>query len=170
MAIIAVFRRFPGLDLNIHVANGRLSLLVAADREQAKILHRYISGILSTPLLASLIENVTANERGSVTVEVVTRSYRTVRGRSICAALLDELAFWRVDQSVNPDSEVLNAIRASMATFGDDAMVIAGSSPYARRGVLWTRSSAGTARTIHIILCGGRDKGYELYGFVGISR
>ena len=24
-----------------------------------------------------------------------------------------------------------------MATFGDDAMVIAGSSPYARRGVLW---------------------------------
>ena len=34
-------------------------------------------------------------------------------------------------------AEVLNAIRASMATFGSDAMVIAGSSPYARRGVLW---------------------------------
>jgi hypothetical protein len=31
----------------------------------------------------------------------------------------------------------LNAVRASMATFGSDAMVIAGSSPYARRGVLW---------------------------------
>ena len=39
--------------------------------------------------------------------------------------------------SANPDAEVLNAIRASMATFGSDAMVIAGSSPYARRGVLW---------------------------------
>ena len=31
----------------------------------------------------------------------------------------------------------MNAVRASMATFGGDAMVIAGSSPYARRGVLW---------------------------------
>ena len=46
-------------------------------------------------------------------------------------------AFWRDDDSANPDREVLNAVRASMATFGSDAMVIAGSSPYARRGVLW---------------------------------
>jgi hypothetical protein len=72
-----------------------------------------------------------------VTIEVVTRSYRTVRGRSVCVAVLDELAFWHDDDSANPDSEVLNAVRASMATFGGDAMVIAGSSPYARRGVLW---------------------------------
>ena len=50
---------------------------------------------------------------------------------------MDELAFWRDDNSANPDTEVLNAIRASMATFGSDAMVIAGSSPYSRRGVLW---------------------------------
>jgi hypothetical protein len=115
-------------------------LLVAADREQAKILHRYCQGILSPPLLESHVLNVTASEielRGGVTIEVVTRSYRTVRGRSVCVAVLDELAFWRDDDSANPDSEVLNAVRASMATFGSDAMVIAGSSPYARRGVLW---------------------------------
>jgi hypothetical protein len=41
------------------------------------------------------------------------------------------------DDSANPDTEVLNAVRASMATFGSDAMVIAGSSPYAKRGILW---------------------------------
>jgi hypothetical protein len=51
---------------------------------------------------------------------------------------LDELAFWRDDASANPDAEVMNAIRASMATFGDDALVIAGSSPYSRSGVLWS--------------------------------
>jgi hypothetical protein len=115
-------------------------LLVAGDREQAKILHRYIAGILATPLLASLVENMTADSidlQGGVTVEVVTRSYRAIRGRSVAVAILDELAFWRSDDSANPDSEVLNAIRPSMATFGSDAMVIAGSSPYARRGVLW---------------------------------
>jgi hypothetical protein len=95
---------------------------------------------LSAPILQSSVWNVTASEielKGGVTIEVVTRSYRTVRGRSVCVAVLDELAFWRDDDSANPDSEVLNAVRASMATFGSDAMVIAGSSPYARRGVLW---------------------------------
>jgi Terminase large subunit, T4likevirus-type, N-terminal len=115
-------------------------LLVAADREQAKILHKYIFGILSTPILSSMIETWTADTielRGGVSVQVVTRSYRTVRGRSVCVAVLDELAFWRDDDSANPDTAVLNAVRASMATFGSDAMVIAASSPYAKRGVLW---------------------------------
>jgi hypothetical protein len=124
----------------MNILERAIVLLVAADREQAKILHRYCQGILRPPILQSLVWNVTASEielKDGVTIEVVTRSYRTVRGRSVCVAVLDELAFWRDDDSANPDAEVLNAIRASMATFGPDAMVIAGSSPYARRGVLW---------------------------------
>ncbi len=134
---LAVFR-----DWRKYLSPGEraIVLLVAADREQAKILHRYCQEILSAPILQSLVWNVTASEielQGGVTIEVVTRSYRSVRGRSVCVAVLDELAFWRDDDSANPDAEVLNAIRASMATFGADAMVIAGSSPYARRGVLW---------------------------------
>jgi hypothetical protein len=134
---LAVFR-----DWRKYLSPGEraIVLLVAADREQAKILHRYCQGILSPPILQSSVLNVTASEielKGGVTIEVVTRSYRTVRGRSVCVAVLDELAFWRDDDSANPDSEVLNAVRASMATFGSDAMVVAGSSPYARRGVLW---------------------------------
>jgi hypothetical protein len=141
MAIIAVFlAAFRDWRRFLSPGERAVVLLVAADREQAKILIRYIQGILATPLLASLVENVTADSvdlKGSVTVEVVTRSYRSVRGRSVCVALLDELAFWRDDNSANPDSEVLNAIWASMATFGADAMVIAGSSPYGRSGVLW---------------------------------
>jgi hypothetical protein len=141
MAIISAYLAcFRNWRKYLSVGERAVVLLVAADREQAKILHRYVVGILSTPLLAGLVENQTADAidlRGSLTIEVVTRSYRTVRGRSVCAALLDELAFWRDDNSANPDSEVLNAIRASMATFGADAMVIAGSSPYSRSGVLW---------------------------------
>jgi hypothetical protein len=116
-------------------------LLVAGDREQAKILHRYILGILSTQILSGMIETYTADSielRGAVSVQVVTRSFRLVRGRSVCVAVLDELAFWRDDElSANSDKAVLNAVRASMATFGGDAMVIAASSPYAKRGVLW---------------------------------
>jgi hypothetical protein len=141
MALIAVFLAvFKDWCKYLSPGERAIVLLVAADREQAKILHRYCQGILSPPILQSSVLNVTASEielKGGVTIEVVTRSYRTVRGRSVCVAVLDELAFWRDDDSANPDSEVLNAVRASMATFGSDAMVIAGSSPYARRGVLW---------------------------------
>jgi hypothetical protein len=141
MALITVFlAAFRDWRKYLSPGERAIVLLVAADREQAKILHRYCQGILSPPILQSLVLNVTAGEielKGNVVIEVVTRSYRTVRGRSVCVAVLDELAFWRDDDSANPDAEVLNAIRASMATFGSDAMVIAGSSPYARRGVLW---------------------------------
>ncbi len=134
---IAVFRDWrPKLT----VGERAVVLLVAGDREQAKILYRYIVGILSAPILSTLVLNTTADSldlKGNVTIEVVTRSYRAVRGRSVCAALLDEIAFFRSDDSANPDTEVVAAIRPAMATFGADAMLIAASSPYARRGVLW---------------------------------
>jgi hypothetical protein len=141
MALIAVFlAAFRDWRPKLSVGERAIVLLVAADREQAKILHRYCQGILSPPILQNLVLNVTASEielKGNVVIEVVTRSYRTVRGRSVAVAILDELAIWRDDDSANPDSEVLNAVRASMATFGSDARVIAGSSPYAKHGVLW---------------------------------
>jgi hypothetical protein len=114
-------------------------LLIAGDREQARILHRYCQGILLAPILQNQIWNTTANEieiKGKTTIEIGTRSYRAVRGRSICAALLDESAFWRSDDSANPDSEVVAAVRPSMATF-PGAMLITASSPYAKRGILW---------------------------------
>ena len=99
MALIAVFlAAFKDWRKYLSPGERAIVLLVAADREQAKILHRYCQGILSPPILQSLVLNVTASEielKGGVTVEVVTRSYRTVRGRSVCVALLDELAFWR---------------------------------------------------------------------------
>jgi hypothetical protein len=141
MALIAVYLAvFRDWRKYLSPGERAIVLLVAADREQAKILHRYCQGVLNPPILQSHVLNVTTSEielKGGVTIEVVTRSYRSVRGRSVAVAVLDELAFWRDDDSANPDSEVLNAVRASMATFGSDAMVIAGSSPYARRGVLW---------------------------------
>ena len=59
-----------------------------------------------------------------------------MRGYTQVAALLDEVAFWKSDVSVSPDTEVLAAIKPSMATI-PGAMLLCGSSPYARKGVLW---------------------------------
>ncbi|VTZ28455.1 conserved hypothetical protein [Methylocella tundrae] len=141
MALLACyFGLFRDWSANLAPGERAVILLVAADREQAKILRRYISGIVAAPMLSQLVESETADSielKGRVVIEVATCSYRTVRGRSVCVALLDEVAFWRREDSANPDVEVFNAIRASMATFGDDAMTIIASSPYSRRGLLW---------------------------------
>src|SRR5258708_9038783 len=116
MSLMACYRAvFNNWRKYLSPGERAIVLLVAADREQAKILHRYCQGILSAPILQSSVLNVTAGEielKGEIVIEVVTRSYRTVRGRSVCVAVLDELAFWRDDDSANPDSEVLNAVRA----------------------------------------------------------
>jgi Terminase large subunit, T4likevirus-type, N-terminal len=141
MAIVACYMAcFRDWRPKLSPGERAVILLVAADRDQAKILIRYIGGILEAPILRQLVFNTTADTvelRGNVVIEVATRNYRSVRGRSIAVALLDECCFWRTDDTANPDFAVYNAIIPSMATFGDDAMVIAGSSPYAKRGLLY---------------------------------
>jgi predicted DNA-binding transcriptional regulator AlpA len=60
----------------------------------------------------------------------------TVRGYTFAAVLCDELAFWRSDDSANPDDEIISAVRPGMLTI-PNAMLLCASSPYARRGALW---------------------------------
>jgi hypothetical protein len=69
-------------------------------------------------------------------IEVHTASFRTVRGYTLAAVICDEIAFWRSDESANPDSEILSAIRPGLATL-PGALLLCISSPYARRGALW---------------------------------
>ncbi len=50
--------------------------------------------------------------------------------------MADECAFWRSDESANPDQEVLRAVRPGLATIPGSMLLIA-SSPYRKAGVLW---------------------------------
>jgi hypothetical protein len=116
-------------------------VIIAADRRQAATIFKYLREMLAIPLLAGVIKRET-NEllelNNSVNVEIQTASFRTIRGRTVVAALCDELAFWRTDEGAgNPDVEIINALRPSMATV-PGARLLKASSPYARRGVLWT--------------------------------
>jgi hypothetical protein len=116
-------------------------MVIAADRRQARVIMRYCVGLLeAVPMLKRQIERRTQEAihlRNRVVVEVHTASFRTTRGYSIVAALLDELAYWPTDENASePDIEVLNAIRPGMATI-PDAMLLCASSPHARRGALW---------------------------------
>jgi hypothetical protein len=115
-------------------------MVIAADRKQARVIFRYIVALLKVKLIASMVERHGAefvDLNNSVTIEIQTASFRTTRGYSLVACLCDELAFWRSDESsANPDSEIVAALRPSMATV-PGSMLLCASSPYARRGVLW---------------------------------
>jgi hypothetical protein len=116
-------------------------MVIAADRKQARVIMRYVRGLLTgVPMLAPLIEGETRETielRNRVVIEVHTASWRSTRGYSVVAALLDELAFWPTDEmSAEPDVQVVNAIRPAMATI-PDAILLCASSPHARRGALW---------------------------------
>jgi hypothetical protein len=141
LAVVAIFlacfrdwRRYLGPGERCTV------MIVAADRRQARVIMRYCRGLLkAVPMLEQVIEGETRESldlRGNVTIEVHTASFRSTRGYAICAALLDELAFWHGEESTDPDTEVIAAIRPAMATI-PGAMLLCASSPYARRGALW---------------------------------
>jgi len=114
--------------------------LIANDKSQARILKRYVSGILEqSPRLRSLISKNLAWEielSNRITIAVRTKNFRTLRGYTVIAAVLEELAFWRSEESANPDYEVLAAVRPSMLTV-KDSMLIGISSAYAKRGLLY---------------------------------
>ncbi len=81
------------------------------------------------------VESITL--RNNVVIEIHTASFRSTRGYTIIAALLDEIAFWPTDESSSePDVEVLNAVRPGMSTI-PGAMLLCASSPYARKGALF---------------------------------
>lgn len=141
LALVAVFLACFR-DYRPHLGPGERAtvMVIAADRRQARVILRYVGGLLhGVPMLARLIERETAEAfdlANRVTVEVHTASFRTVRGYSIAAALLDEAAFWPTGDAAEPDTEIINAIRPALATI-PGAMLLAASSPYARRGALW---------------------------------
>jgi hypothetical protein len=115
-------------------------MVVSADRKSAKSIFRYLKEMLSIPLLAGLIERdlqEAIDLTNGITIEILAANFKTTRSRTCLAALLDEEAFWPTDEGMaNPDVEIVNAIRPSMATV-PRAMLLKASSPYARRGDLY---------------------------------
>lgn len=141
LALIAIYLALFK-DWTPHLVPGERGtvLVLASDRTQAKSIMRYARAMCEeVPLLAAKLEKSSSDElefKGRVGIEVGSASYRSVRGRTLIAALLDEIAFFRSEDSANPDFEILDAIRPAMASM-PGSMLICASSPYSRRGALW---------------------------------
>jgi hypothetical protein len=142
LALIAVYLATMR-DYAPYLAPGEVATIaiLAADRSQARVIFRFVIGLLeAVPLLEPMIvhsdaETITLSNR--VVIEITTASYRAARGYSFAAVLCDEVAFWRSDEtSANPDVEILRALRPGLASISGSMLLVA-SSPYAKRGELY---------------------------------
>ena len=142
LALVAVFiATFRDYRPYLNRGERATVVIVAADRRQARTVFRYLRALLTeVPMLAQMIEAERAEAfdlRGQVTIEVHSASFKTVRGYTVCAAILDECAFWPTDESAaQPDSEIIAALRPAMSTI-PNSLLLAASTPYARRGELF---------------------------------
>ena len=142
LALIAVYLACCR-DYTPHLAPGEVATIpiVAADRKQARTIFRYVLGLLQkVPALKAMVGDTTADSvevAGNVVIEIHTATYRGVRGYTLAAILVDEVAFLRSDDtSANPDEEILAAVRPGLSSIPGSMLLIA-SSPYAKRGALY---------------------------------
>jgi hypothetical protein len=135
-AFIACFH-----DFRRYLAPGErgMVLILARDREQAKVVFNYIGGILNgIPALKQMVTAWRADEielNNGIIIAVKASDYRAVRGVTIVCCICDEVAFWD-SQGVNPDKEIFQALRPAMVTIPDAKLLVI-SSPYAKFGVLF---------------------------------
>src|SRR5580704_17460836 len=126
-----------------YLAPGEVATIgvLAVDKGQARAIFRFVLGSLkAVPMLEPLIikrDTETIELSNRVHIEIATASFRSTRGYSYAAVLCDEVAFWRSDEtSLNPDVEILRALRPGLATIPGSMLLIA-SSPYSQRGELY---------------------------------
>ena len=123
--------------------------ILAVDRYQARIIKSYVTGMLdASPHFRRLVKNVLQEEvqlTNGVTIAVKTSNFRSIRGFTVLAAILEELAFWRSDESANPDKEILAAVRPALLTI-PDSLLLGISTPYSRSGVLWEQFRAHSGK------------------------
>jgi hypothetical protein len=116
-------------------------LILAASKEQAGVVFGYAEGFLqSSPALRKEIISTTRSEirlRNNIAIAVHSNSFRTIRGRTLCAAIFDETAFWRDESTAMPDVETYTAVLPSLARTG--GMLIGISTPYRKLGLLYQK-------------------------------
>ena len=135
-------------DFSQHLRRGEVAsiLCLACTREQAGIVFNYIRGyfeeIAALKTLLVSAQNDTVSLSNGVEIIVSTNSFRHVRGKTVAAAIFDEVAFWRSDESANPDTAIYSAVAPSMITLRDSGALIVGiSTTHRRSGLLYEKIS-----------------------------
>jgi hypothetical protein len=123
----------------MRLAKGEIGMvaILSPSKHQSNIVKTYLRSIFDTPLLRKQVVNETKmgfELRNGVHIGILAGDWRTVRGFSLLAAIVDEVCFFGLDAEshVKSDTELINAILPGLATTGGRLVAI--SSPYAKKG------------------------------------
>ena len=141
-AIVTHFAAFGDYRGLLRPGERALCMLLACDRDQAKIVLEYSRAYFER--IEMLGAMVTSHPAGGLELDngaeiaIHTNSFRAVRGRTIACVVLDEVAYWRDESSATPDKETYNAVLPGLATL-PGSMLIGISTPYRRSGLLFEK-------------------------------
>jgi hypothetical protein len=76
--------------------------------------------------------------KNDLDISIVTNNDKSVRGRPILTAVLDECSRYRDADSATPDVELYRALKPGMATL-PDALLLGISTPYRKSGILFDK-------------------------------
>lgn len=125
-----------------HLAKGERGVipLVAQDLRGTKVAFGYLKDyLLRSSILATAVEEFFASEvvlTNRVTVSCFPCTMRSLRGWTMPAGGMDEVAFYRLEGQADSDVEVQASIRRGMLGFPAPRLVKA-STPYMKSGVLY---------------------------------
>ncbi len=132
---------FGGHEARLAKGERGVIVLVAQDARATKVAFGYVSDYFTqSPLLSgSLAEPPLASEvrlTNGLTVACFPSTLRSLRGWSIPAGVLDELAFFRLEGQADSDAEIQASVRRGMLAF-PAARLVKISTPYMRSGVCY---------------------------------
>lgn len=135
-SFVAVYEAIFG-DWEKYLARGESAniFLIATDRTQAKISLDYCRGMLE------LFPDIVGKElqweirlQNRLIISVKTASFVATRGYGVAMVILDELAYFRSENSANPAEEIVNSLIPGLLP---GAKLLGISSPYGRFGYFY---------------------------------
>lgn len=130
-----------GHEVKLSKGEQGMVAVCAPTRDQGRIVTGYLRAAFDTSLLRHEVVRETREGfelRNGNRIEILAGDWRTVRGYTLIAAIIDEAAFFGYDaeSKVKSDTELIRAIKPALATTGGKLIAI--SSPYAKKGWCYT--------------------------------
>jgi hypothetical protein len=117
-------------------------LVMAVSKQQANIVLDYARALFrAIPMFNRLVERDTPEGlelRNGMSLLVLPNDFRAIRGRTLAACILDEVAYWRSELTRRPDVETYRAAKPALSTI-PGSLLIGISSAYRRAGLLWSK-------------------------------
>jgi hypothetical protein len=130
-------------------------LLISTDQDSARTAFGYVSAILERPAFRGKVARVLADTiqlKSGIEVQCVPSTKTAPRGLMICAAVCDEMAFWRLHGSVNSDVEIQAAVRRGQLLI-PGAKLVKISTAYAQQGALYDDFQQHWGKDSRDVLC-----------------